>query len=110
MREFRHIKKSTPFKLSALVDTPQGSIESRSMVKEDSLDITMFGFDKGEGISAYTVPGDSLLLQVSGSLKIVINGQKTVLLQAGESITISSKHPFSVEALEQAKLLITLVK
>ena len=51
-----------------LVDSQKGSVVSRTIVERPTGTVTLFAFDKGEGLSEHTAPFDALV-QVLGEVR-----------------------------------------
>ena len=71
--------------------------------------ITLFSFDKGEGLSEHSAPFDALVQVLEGSANIVVNGQ-VFTVNAGESIVFPANAPHALTAIERFKMLLTMIK
>jgi len=96
-------------KLINLVDYQQGSIVSKEIIKRDNGGVTLFAFDKGQGLSEHTVPFDALVYIFDGKAKINIAGKQNILI-SGETIIMPANKPHSLKAVEQFKMLLVMVK
>jgi small redox-active disulfide protein 2 len=96
-------------RLVDLVDYEQGRVVSRTFAQNPSLSITLFAFDKGEGVSTHTAPGDALLQVLDGDARVDIDG-KEMTVSAGEVVVMPANIPHSVNAVERFKMLLTVVK
>ena len=47
--------------LVSLVDYQDGSVVSKEIIKKDKGTVTLFAFDKGQGLSEHTAPFDALV-------------------------------------------------
>ncbi len=92
-----------------LVDYEEGRVVSRTFAQNPSLSITLFAFDKGEGVSTHTAPGDALLQVLDGEALVNIDG-KELTVGAGEVVVMPANIPHSVNAVERFKMLLTVVK
>ena len=61
-------------KAVALVNYQDGVV-SREIVKKPTGTVTVFAFDKGEGLSEHTAPFDALEQVLEGEIEIIISGQ-----------------------------------
>ena len=52
----KNIPFSEPQKLVELVEYEEGRVGSRTFAQNPSLSLTLFAFDKGEGVSTHTAP------------------------------------------------------
>ncbi len=107
----QHIKelRGRAFKLSALLDYQDDAVVSREIIKKDTGTITLFAFDKGQGLSEHIAPFDALVYILDGEAKIFISG-KSHLVKEGEMIIMPSDKPHSLKALKKFKMLLVMVK
>ncbi len=92
-----------------LVQYQDGSIVSRTLLKQKSGNITAFAFDGGQGLSEHTVPHQALLHVVDGSAEVTVEG-KTHRVAAGQLIMLPANLPHTVHAAERFKMLLTMVR
>lgn len=95
--------------LAGLVDYQDGSIVSKEIIKKDRGTVTLFAFDKGQGLSEHTAPFDALVYIFDGQSEIVISG-KPFCLKAGEIIIMPANKPHSLKALERFKMLLVMIR
>lgn len=88
--------------------TPSG-IVSKQLIKVPTGNITLFAFDKGEGLSEHTTPFDALVQILDGEAEICIDA-KHFILKAGDSIILPANHPHSLHATERFKMLLTMIR
>ena len=105
----KNIVFSEAQRLVELVDYEQGRVVSRTFAQNPSLSLTLFAFDKGEGVSTHTAPGDALLQVLDGDALVNIDG-KEMTVSAGEVVVMPANVPHSVNAVERFKMLLTVVK
>jgi len=86
-------------KLPDLVEYQEGSVVSKTMVKKEAGTVTIFAFDKGQGLSEHTAPFDVLATILDGEAEISVNQEKAVL-KAGASIQLPSDQPHSLKAIK----------
>ena len=109
-KEFiKNIVFSEAQRLVDLVDYEAGRVVSRTFAQNPSVSITLFAFDKGEGVSTHTAPGDALLQVLDGEALVNIDG-KEMTVGAGEVVVMPANIPHSVNAVERFKMLLTVVK
>ena len=95
--------------LASLVEYSEGGIISKQLIKSPAGNITLFSFDKGEGLSEHSAPFDALVQVLEGSANIVVNGQ-VFTVNAGESIVFPANAPHALTAIERFKMLLTMIK
>lgn len=96
-------------KLSGLVDYQKGSIVSKEILRKDIGTVTLFAFDKGQGLSEHTAPFDALVYIADGEADIFIS-KKAFHLKAGEMIVMPARKPHAVQASSRFKMLLTMIR
>ena len=96
-------------KLVDMVSYQDGSIVSKEIIKKDTGTVTLFAFDKGQGLSEHTVPFNALVNIVDGQTEVKISGQPFIVKQ-GEMIIMPANKPHSMQAIERFKMLLVLIK
>ena len=96
-------------KLADMVDYQEGSIISRAIVDKKTGTVTLFAFDKGQGLSEHTTPFDALVYIIDGEAEIIISGE-TVHLREGEMTVMPAHEPHAVRAIGRFKMLMTMIK
>ncbi len=95
--------------LSELIEYSKEAIVSKTLIKKDSGTITLFAFDKGQGLSEHTAPYDAMVQIVDGSGIIRID-KSVHHLSDGEFIIMPWNIPHSDEAPERFKMLLIMIK
>jgi quercetin dioxygenase-like cupin family protein len=95
--------------LRELLQYQDGSIVSRVLLKNKGGTVTLFAFDRGEGLSEHTAPFEALVLVVDGEAEIEIAG-KTYTVIEGETITLPANIPHAVRAPARFKMLLTMIR
>lgn len=95
--------------LKTLVNFQEASIVSRTLVDREAGTVTLFAFDKGQGMSEHTAPFDALVEIVDGKAEVTIAGRKHNL-QEGEIIVMPANQPHSLKAVERFKMLLTMIR
>lgn len=101
--------KGKTFNLSASLDYQIGAIVSKEIIRKDAGTVTLFAFDKGQGLSEHTVPFDALVHVVDGSAEILIS-RKPHRVNKGETIIMPANKPHAVKAVKQFKMLLVMIK
>lgn len=102
-------EKGAILNLSKLVDYSTGGIISKQVLKNTSGNITLFSFDKGQGLSEHTAPFDAMVQVLDGEVEIKIGG-KPFLLKKGDTIIMPANVSHALHATEQFKMLLTMIK
>jgi quercetin dioxygenase-like cupin family protein len=101
--------KSEVFSFSSSVDYADGAIVSKTVLKKQTGNISLFAFAKGEALSEHTAPFDALIQIVDGRGEIVIGG-RSFFLETGQSIIMPANIPHAVKAVEKLKMVLTMIK
>ena len=95
--------------LSALLNYQTEAIVSREIIKKDTGTVTVFAFDKGQGLSEHTAPFDALVFVIDGKAEVTISKTK-ISVSAGEAIIMPANEPHAVQAIENFKMLLIMIK
>lgn len=101
--------KGKVLKTADLIEYQDGSVVSREIIRKDTGTVTIFAFDKGEGLSEHTAPFDAMVQIIDGKAEITISGNKNVL-EAGEMIIMPANEPHALKALEKYKMVLTMIR
>jgi quercetin dioxygenase-like cupin family protein len=102
-------EKSRVFSFNESIDYSDGGIVSKTVLKKQTGNISLFSFDKGEALSEHTAPFDAMIQVVDGRGEVVIGG-KSFLLEAGQSIIMPANITHAVNAVEKFKMVLTMIK
>jgi quercetin dioxygenase-like cupin family protein len=100
---------SMVLKLDDLIDYQKGSIVSRQIINKNAGTITVFAFDKGEGLSEHRAPFNALVYIIDGKVKIAISG-KQYHLKKGELIIMPANEIHALKAVEKFKMLLVMIR
>jgi quercetin dioxygenase-like cupin family protein len=92
-----------------LIDYQENSVVSREIIKKETGTVTIFAFDKGEGLSEHTAPFDAMVQVIDGTAEIVISGNKNIV-QKGEMIIMPENVPHALNAVERFKMVLTMIR
>jgi len=95
--------------LNSLVDYQAGSVVSKEVIKKEKGTVTLFAFDKGQGLSEHTAPFDAFVYIINGRAEITVAGKKHCL-KAGETIIMPANKPHSLKAAERFKMLLVMIR
>jgi quercetin dioxygenase-like cupin family protein len=101
--------KGEVFSFADSVDYASGAIVSKTVLKKETGNISLFAFDKGEALSEHTAPFDAMIQVVDGKGQIIIGG-KPFEVTAGNSIIMPANIPHAVKAVEKFKMILTMIK
>lgn len=101
--------KSMPVNLSGLLEYQKDSIVSREIVNKKTGIVTLFAFDKGQGLSEHTAPFDAVVYVLDGQAQITISG-KPRAAKKGQMIIMPANKPHSLKAIGKFKMLLVMIK
>jgi quercetin dioxygenase-like cupin family protein len=98
-----------PEHLSSFVEYQEGSIVSREVLKKTTGTVTLFAFDKGQGLSEHTAPFDALVYAVDGTVLLTLSGVEH-RLEAGQFIIMRAGEPHSLQAPDRFKMMLVMIR
>ena len=108
-KQAEEITKGTPFNLSENVTYAIGSVVSKTLLKKDTGNITLFSFDQGQGLSEHTSPYDAVVYILDGKAKITIGGDPHTV-EAGQMLIMPADVPHALHAGERFKMLLIMIR
>jgi len=95
--------------LADLVEYQEGSVVSRTIMDQKSGTVTLFAFDKGQGLSEHTAPFAAMLHVIAGKVKVAISG-KSFELSAGDAIIMPANQPHALQATDRFKMMLVMIR
>ncbi len=92
-----------------LVAYQAGAVVSREIVKKKTGTVTLFAFDKAQGLSEHTAPFDALVQVLDGVAEITIGGVSH-RLGKDEMILMPANVPHALKAVEQFKMMLVMIR
>jgi quercetin dioxygenase-like cupin family protein len=102
-------EKGKQFRFGSMIDYAARSIVSKTIIKKESGNVSLFAFDKNEGLSEHTAPFDAMVQIVEGKAEIIIGGTPH-FLEKDECIIMPANISHAVKATEPLKMLLTMIK
>jgi len=96
-------------KLTDLIAYQDGSVVSREIIRKSTGTVTLFAFDKGQGLSEHTAPFDALVQVVDGEVEVTISGKPHRLGQ-GDFVILPAGATHALKALSRFKMLLVMVR
>ena len=96
-------------KVENLIDYQENSVVSREIVRKETGTVTIFAFDKGEGLSEHTAPFDAMVQVVDGKAEIIISNVSNIV-KKGEMIIMPANDPHALKAIEKFKMILTMIR
>lgn len=95
--------------LAKIVEYQEGVVASRTVIDKKAGTVTIFAFDKGQGLSEHVAPFDALVYALDGTAEIVISGKKQQLSNR-EMIIMPAGSPHSLKAIEKFKMMLIMIR
>jgi quercetin dioxygenase-like cupin family protein len=95
--------------VAGLVDYQGGSVVSRTIIDRKTGTVTLFAFEKGQGLSEHTAPFDALVYIIDGEAIITISGKETQV-KAGEVIIMPANEPHALQAVDRFKMMLVMIR
>jgi len=92
-----------------LVTYQEASVVSKTLLEKKTGTVTLFAFDKGQGLSEHTAPFDAMVFVLDGVAEIVIAGNPVVVRQ-GEMLVMPANQPHALKAVERFKMMLTMIR
>jgi len=102
-------KKGEILNFEQLIDYSEGGIISKQILKNEAGNITLFSFDKGQGLTEHTAPFDAVVQVLDGDVEVKIEGIPHIV-KKGESIIMPANKPHALFAKSRFKMLLTMIK
>lgn len=106
MAEF---ETSRIYQLAGSVDYASGAVVSKMVSKMESGNITLFAFDRDQGLSEHSAPYDAFVQVAEGHGRIIID-RKVFDMGPGDFIIMPAHVPHAVLAVERFKMMLVMIK
>ena len=103
------VPKSQILNVIEMVGYQEGAVVSRQITKAEAGNVTLFAFDKDQGLSEHTAPYDALVHVLEGEAEVTIAG-KPFHLKAGDAIIMPANDPHALKAIQKFKMLLTMIR
>jgi quercetin dioxygenase-like cupin family protein len=91
------------------IDYQEGAIVSKVFIDKNTGSVTVFAFDKGQGLSEHTAPFDAMVFVIDGQAEIAIAGAVSIV-KKGEMIIMPANIPHELKAIERFKMMLIMIK
>ena len=95
--------------LSDMVEYHLGSIVSRTIIDKPAGTLTLFAFERGQGLSEHTAPFDAVVYILDGDAEVTISG-KPLQLKQGEMVIMPANQPHALRATARFKMMLAMIK
>ncbi len=114
MSQDKKIKNTDKLKVQAmnlkdLIGYQEGSVVSREVISKKTGTVTLFAFDKGQGLSEHTAPFDAMVFCLDGEVEVTISGNP-IRLTEGEMVIMPAHQSHALKALSKFKMLLIMIR
>jgi quercetin dioxygenase-like cupin family protein len=95
--------------LKDLINYQDGSVVSREIIRKSTGTITLFAFDKDQGLSEHTAPFDAFVQILDGEAEVTISG-KIFHLEQGQMVILPANETHALKASSKFKMLLVMIK
>lgn len=103
------MESSKEFVPAETVQYAEGSVISKTIVKKPAGNVTLFAFDKGEGLAEHSSPHEALVQILDGEAEITIGGESHAVTK-GQCIILPGNVPHSLKAAGRFKMMLVMIK
>lgn len=91
------------------IEIQAGAVVSKVIHRDDDIDVTVFGFDAGEGLTEHTSARPAIVQVLSGRLRFTVEGDEVAMVP-GTWVHMSAGAVHSLTAVEPTVMLLTLLR
>ena len=95
--------------LADMVAYQDDAVVSRTILDRKTGTVTLFSFDKGQGLSDHTAPFDALVQVLDGEAAVIISGKENRVL-AGQMIVMPANETHSLQAVTAFKMMLVMIR
>jgi len=95
--------------LDGLIEYQDDAVVSKTLLKKQVGTVTLFAFDKGQGLSEHTAPFDAMVFVIDGETDVSIAGKKN-RVRNGEMLIMPANVPHSLDAVERFKMVLVMIR
>lgn len=97
------------FSMEESIEYSSGGVISKQVMRKKSGNVTLFSFDKDQGLTEHTSPFDAMVHVLDGVTEIKIDGELHIL-KKGDCIIMPANIPHALHAVEPFKMVLTMIK
>ena len=101
------ISKSLP--MADLVEVQPDAVVSRTVISKKAGTVTLFAFDKGQGLSTHSAPYDAMVWILEGAVRITID-EKKLRAKVGDMVIMPANIPHGLHATQPFKMALVMIK
>ena len=102
--------KGKAIEMESLIEYQEGSVVSMEVIKKELGTVTVFAFDKGQGLSEHSAPFDAMVQIIDGEAEITLAGEPQTV-KKGEFLIMPANVPHALQAVNGPyKMVLTMIK
>jgi quercetin dioxygenase-like cupin family protein len=101
--------KGKAIELATGVDYAAGSVVSKTILDKKTGTLTLFAFDRGQGLSEHTSPYDATVQILDGTAELTVGGTPHEV-KTGQLFIMPANVPHSLKAVERFKMLLIMIR
>ena len=95
--------------IAALVRYQEGAVVSRTLIDKKVGTMTVFAFDRGQGLSEHTTPYDAVIIDLEGEVEVTLGGE-SIHLGTGQMLIMPAKVPHALKAITRFKMMLIMIR
>ena len=96
--------------VEGLIEYQEGSVVSMEVIKKELGTVTLFAFDKGQGLSEHSAPFDAMVQIIDGEAEITLAGEPHTV-KKGEMLIMPANVPHALQAVNGPyNMILTMIK
>lgn len=103
------MNNSKVFQLENYIDYSEGAVVSKTIIKKETGTVTLFAFDKGQGLSPHVAPFDAMVQIVDGECVFMVGEEKN-RMKKGDVLMLPTGEVHAVESSTAFKMLLIMIK
>lgn len=104
-----HARIGRAFNLEQSVEYAGAAVVSKTLLKKETGNITLFAFDRGQGLSEHTAPFDAVVYILDGEARIAIGGDPQTV-SAGQMLIMPANLAHALHAEVPFKMLLVMIR
>ncbi len=105
----KDFSSENPMDLESMIEYQNDAVVSKTLIKKPTGTVTLFAFDKEQGLSEHTAPFDAMVCLLDGEAEITI-AKTSHVVKKGEMIILPANIPHALSASLPFKMLLTMIK
>lgn len=97
------------FSMDDSIEYTSGGVISKQIMRSKAGNVTLFSFDKGQGLTEHSASYDALVQVLDGEVEIKIDS-KPYMLKKGDSIIMPANVPHALHAVVSFKMILTMIR